>query len=92
MLGAGGECHGSRLPNFRKTSITFRKKGKASGGGLHVPLLGQIPKVQSIAKTATTDVALDEDSVTGNVGMARSVVEQTEKRNASCSHRDCKDA
>lgn len=53
---------------------------------LHVPLLGQIPIVQSICEHGDegTPVALDDDSVTGQafLELARNVVAQTEKRNA----------
>ena len=53
---------------------------------LNVPLLGQIPIVQSICENGDkgTPVALDEDSVTGQAFMdlARNVVAPTEKRNA----------
>ena len=65
----------------------FGKEGtKRLAEELHVPLLGQIPIVQSICENGDkgTPVALDEDSVTGRAfaDLARSVVEQTEKRNA----------
>lgn len=53
---------------------------------LHVPLLGQIPIVQSICEDGDkgTPAALDENSATGQAFMqlARNVVIQTEKRNA----------
>ena len=53
---------------------------------LNVPLLGQIPIVQSICEGGDngTPVALNEDSITGQafIELARNVVEQTEKRNA----------
>lgn len=53
---------------------------------LNVPLLGQIPIVQSICENGDkgTPVALDENSVTGQafIELARNVVAQTEKRNA----------
>ena len=61
----------------------FGKEGtKRLAEELHVPLLGQIPIVQSICENGdkSTPVALDEDSVTGKAfaDLARSVVEQTE--------------
>lgn len=64
----------------------FGKEGtKRLSEELHVPLLGQIPIVQSICENGDkgTPVALDENSVTGQafIELARNVVFQTEKRN-----------
>ena len=65
----------------------FGKEGtKRLAEELNVPLLGQIPIVQSICESgdAGTPAALDENSMTGMAFMelARNVVTQTEKRNA----------
>ena len=65
----------------------FGKEGtKRLAEELNVPLLGQIPIVQSICEGGDngTPVALNEDSITGQafIELARNVVEQTEKRNA----------
>ena len=65
----------------------FGKEGtKRLAEELDVPLLGQIPIVQSICENGDkgTPVALDENTVTGQAFMelARNVVKQTEKRNA----------
>ena len=65
----------------------FGKEGtKKLAEELNVPLLGQIPIVQSICENGDkgTPVALDENSVTGQafIELARNVVAQTEKRNA----------
>ena len=65
----------------------FGKEGtKRLAEELNVPLLGQIPIVQSICEHGDegVPVALDENSLTGNAFMelARNVVTQTEKRNA----------
>lgn len=65
----------------------FGKEGtKRLAEELQVPLLGQIPIVQSICEHGDTGmpVALDADTVTGRafIELARSVVEQTERRNA----------
>ena len=53
---------------------------------MNVPLIGQIPVVQSICENGDkgTPAALEEDSITGQAFMelAKNVVEQTEKRNA----------
>ena len=64
----------------------FGKEGtKNLAEELNVPLLGQIPIVQSICESGDqgTPAALNEDSVTGQafLELARNVVEQTEKRN-----------
>ena len=65
----------------------FGKEGtKRLAEELNVPLLGQIPIVQSICEGGDngTPVALNEDSITGQafIELARNVVEQAEKRNA----------
>ena len=65
----------------------FGKEGvKRLSEEMNVPLLGQIPIVQSICENGDkgTPVALDENSVTGQafLELARNVVAQTEKRNA----------
>lgn len=53
---------------------------------MKVPLLGQIPIVQSICEAGDngTPVALDEDSVTGRafLSLATAVVNQVDQRNA----------
>lgn len=65
----------------------FGKEGtKQLAEQLNVPLLGQIPIVQSICENGDkgTPVALNEDSITGQafIQLAQNVVKQTEKRNA----------
>ena len=65
----------------------FGKEGtKRLAEELNVPLLGQIPIVQSICESGDkgTPAALNEDSITGQafLNLARNVVEKTEKRNA----------
>ena len=65
----------------------FGKEGtKHLAEELNVPLLGQIPIVQSICESGDkgTPAALEENSITGQafLNLARNVVEQTEKRNA----------
>lgn len=65
----------------------FGKEGtKRLAEEMNVPLLGQIPIVQSICENGDkgTPAALEEDTVTGQafLELARNVVEQTEKRNA----------
>ena len=65
----------------------FGKEGtKRLAEELNVPLLGQIPIVQSICEggDSGTPVALNEDTITGQafIELAKNVVEQTEKRNA----------
>ena len=65
----------------------FGKEGvKRLAEEMHVPLLGQIPIVQSICENGDkgTPEALDGNSVTGQAFMdfARRVVEETERRNA----------
>ena len=65
----------------------FGKEGtKRLAEELNVPLLGQIPIVQSICESGDkgTPAALNEDTITGQafLELAKNVVEQTEKRNA----------
>ena len=65
----------------------FGKEGvKRLAEEMHVPLLGQIPIVQSICENGDkgTPEVLDDDSVTGQAFMefARRVVAETERRNA----------
>ena len=65
----------------------FGKEGvKRLAEEMHVPLLGQIPIVQSICENGDkgTPEALDGDSFTGQAFMdfARRVVEETDRRNA----------
>ena len=54
---------------------------------MNVPLLGQIPLVQSICEGGDNGlpVALDENSITGRafIQLAANVVEQTNLRNAN---------
>ena len=64
----------------------FGKEGaKKLAAEMNVPLLGQIPIVQSICEGGDngTPVALDEDSVTGRafLSLAASVVRQVDRRN-----------
>lgn len=64
----------------------FGKEGaKKLAEEMHVPLLGQIPIVQSICEGGDngTPVALDEDTVTGRafLSLAASVVRQVDRRN-----------
>ena len=64
----------------------FGKEGaKKLADEMNVPLLGQIPIVQSICEGGDngTPVALDEDSVTGRafLSLAASVVRQVDRRN-----------
>ena len=66
----------------------FGKEGaKQLAEQMNVPLLGQIPIVQSICENGDkgTPAALDEDSITGRafLELAENVVKQTEIRNAS---------
>ena len=65
----------------------FGKEGtKRLAEEMNVPLLGQIPIVQSICESGDKGMpaALDEDTITGQafLELARNVVAQTEKRNA----------
>lgn len=65
----------------------FGKEGtKNLAEQMGVPLLGQIPIVQSICENGDkgTPIALNEDSMVAQafIQLARNVVEQTEKRNA----------
>ena len=66
----------------------FGKEGaKQLAEQMNVPLLGQIPIVQSICENGDkgTPAALDENSITGRafLALAENVVKQTEIRNAS---------
>jgi len=79
-------CHGLRLQNFPVTNITFSEK-MAAGNWLkkmNVPLLGQIPLVQSICEGSDNGqpVALG-DSVTGNafMALAEELVKRISERN-----------
>ena len=65
----------------------FGKEGaKRLAEEMHVPLLGQIPIVQSICESGDEGkpVALDEDTMTGwaFIRLAEELVRQTDKRNA----------
>lgn len=75
----------AELPNNRY--YLFGKEGtKRLAEELNVPLLGQIPIVQSICDNGDngTPAALDDNSMVGQafLELARNVVKQTEKRNA----------
>lgn len=75
----------AELPNNRY--YLFGKEGtKRLAEELNVPLLGQIPIVQSICENGDngTPAALDDNSMIGQafLELARNVVKQTEKRNA----------
>ena len=66
----------------------FGKEGaKQLAEDMNVPLLGQIPIVQSICENGDkgTPAALDENSITGQafLALAENVVKQTELRNAA---------
>ena len=66
----------------------FGKEGaKQLAEQMNVPLLGQIPIVQSICENGDkgTPAALDEDTITGHafLALAENVVKQTELRNAN---------
>ena len=66
----------------------FGKEGaKQLAEQMNVPLLGQIPIVQSICENGDkgTPAALDENSITGRafLALAENVVKQTELRNAN---------
>ena len=66
----------------------FGKEGaKQLAEQMNVPLLGQIPIVQSICENGDkgTPAALDENSITGRafLELAENVVKQTELRNAN---------
>lgn len=74
----------AELPNNRY--YLFGKEGtKRLAEELNVPLLGQIPIVQSICENGDngTPAALDDNSMVGQafLELARNVVKQTEKRN-----------
>ena len=66
---------------YRDPSYSAKKLAEE----MNVPLLGQIPIVQSICEGGDngTPVALDEDSVTGRafLSLAASVVRQVDRRN-----------
>ncbi len=75
----------AELPNNRY--YLFGKEGtKRLAEELNVPLLGQIPIVQSICENGDngTPATLDDNSMVGQafLELARNVVKQTEKRNA----------
>ena len=75
----------AELPNNRY--YLFGKEGtKRLAEELNVPLLGQIPIVQSICENGDngTPAALDDNTMVGQafLDLARNVVKQTEKRNA----------
>ena len=75
----------AELPNNKY--YLFGKEGtKRLAEELNVPLLGQIPIVQSICENGDkgTPVALNDDSMVGQafLDLARNVVVQTERRNA----------
>ncbi len=75
----------AELPNNRY--YLFGKEGtKRLAEELNVPLLGQIPIVQSICENGDkgTPVALNDESMVGQafLNLARNVVVQTERRNA----------
>ena len=75
----------AELPNNKY--YLFGKEGtKRLAEELNVPLLGQIPIVQSICENGDkgTPVALNDDSMVGEafLDLARNVVVQTERRNA----------
>ena len=80
--------HGSLLPNCRKTNTTCSgKEGvKRLAEEMRMPLLGQIPIVQSICENGDngTPEVLNDGSQTGQAFMAfaRRVVEETGRRNA----------
>jgi len=68
----------------------FGKEGvKKLSEEMNVPLLGQIPIVQSICESGDngTPVALDEDSVTGRafLSLAASMVRQVDRRNVEAA-------
>lgn len=75
----------AELPDHRY--YIFGKEGcKRLAEELHIPLLGQIPIVQSICEGGDTGkpVALNPDSITGHAfqELAKAMVEQVEYRNA----------
>lgn len=78
----------AELPN-NKYYIFGKEGAKRLAQELHVPLLGQIPIVQSICENGDngTPIALNDDSITGQAftSLAQSVIEQVEIRNASQS-------
>ena len=74
----------AELPE-NKYYLFGKEGGKRLAEELNIPLLGQIPIVQSICEGGDngTPVALDEDSVTGRafLSLAASVVRQVDRRN-----------
>ena len=78
-------CTPAELPENKY--YLFGKEGaKQLAEQMNVPLLGQIPIVQSICENGDkgTPAALDENSITGRafLELAENVVKQTELRNA----------
>ena len=75
----------AELPE-NKYYIFGQEGAKRLAEEMHVPLLGEIPLVQSICEHGDkgAPVALDENSVTGRafLKLAEAVVQQVEKRNA----------
>ena len=76
----------AELPNNKY--YLFGKEGcKKLAESLNIPLLGQIPIVQSICDGGDNGipVACDEDSITGRAfyELAKKVVERVEERNAT---------
>jgi len=76
----------AELPN-NKYYLFGKEGGKKLAQDLHIPLLGQIPIVQSIREggDSGTPVACNPDSITGLafLDLARNVVEQVKIRNAT---------
>jgi ATP-binding protein involved in chromosome partitioning len=76
----------AELPN-NKYYLFGKEGGKRLAEQLNVPLIGQIPIVQSICEggDSGTPVALDDNSITGKAfqELATNVVEQVEYRNAN---------
>lgn len=75
----------AELPE-NKYYLFGREGAKQLAEDMNVPLLGQIPIVQSICENGDkgTPAALDETTITGRafLELAENVVKQTEKRNA----------
>ena len=76
----------AELPENKYFTFSERRVAKQLAEEMNVPLLGQIPIVQSICENGDkgTPAALNEDSITGRafIELAENVVKQTEKRNA----------
>lgn len=76
----------SELPD-NKYYLFGKEGGKKLAQDLHIPLLGQIPVVQSIREGGDNGipVACNPDTITGQafIDLARNVVEQVEIRNAT---------